>query len=356
MLLLIINGVFAVGLAGNESTIRLANGPSQYEGRLEVFVDGQWGTVCNEMWSLKDAGVVCRQLGMAHAPEDFMSGLLHYGPGTGAILMSNVECDDWDWDLAHCSHDRVTEHTCTHLQDVGVKCRAPGWAGMRLPITAEQSIIDHAVFRQAGVLDFDTQSMSSALQIDFNVNHRIKNCVFEENANAGLVIVNNHMQSGENYLQGARFRRNAGSGLVIRSPGLIISDGEFAQNGRSAFLYDPKISRYQQREITAYLNPMKRNPWHTYTIPSQETNLDIRMESNQEILLMSTSKPHETNGTVMVTVAMKDLSYVMGIQVLNSPARFTTGTLSQQFSEKISVVQNYVFPLGNPSHSSIIIQ
>lgn len=90
-------------------------------------------------------------------------------------------------------------------------------------------------------------------------------------------------------------------------------------------MYDPKISRYQQREITAYLNPTKRNPWHTYVIPTQGTQLDVRMESNQEVLLMSTSKPHEANGTVMVSVTMKDLSYVMGIQVLNAPTRFTTG-------------------------------
>ena len=45
--------------------MRLADGVTSNEGRVEVCVDGQWGTVCDHNWGSADARVVCSQLGLA---------------------------------------------------------------------------------------------------------------------------------------------------------------------------------------------------------------------------------------------------------------------------------------------------
>lgn len=61
--------------------IRLAGGDNDSSGRVEVYHNGTWGTICDDFWDIRDARVVCRELGF----EDAYSApaFAHFGQGEG---------------------------------------------------------------------------------------------------------------------------------------------------------------------------------------------------------------------------------------------------------------------------------
>ena len=98
--------------------IRLAGGATANEGRVEVYLNGTWGTVCGDYWDILDAAVVCRQLGYSSVISTYGSD--YFGPGTGPIHYGNMACKGTETYLADCLHGR--ERYCRHRNDAGVVC------------------------------------------------------------------------------------------------------------------------------------------------------------------------------------------------------------------------------------------
>ncbi|XP_071839533.1 scavenger receptor cysteine-rich domain-containing protein DMBT1-like isoform X3 [Apostichopus japonicus] len=101
-------------------TVRLVNGVGNYEGRVEVFVNGQWGTVCDDLWDISDAHVVCRMLGFSAAVEARRNA--YFGTGDDPIWLDNVECIGNETSLSECSSNNLGVHNCQHSEDAGVEC------------------------------------------------------------------------------------------------------------------------------------------------------------------------------------------------------------------------------------------
>ena len=91
-----------------------------YEGRVEVFYNNEWGTVCDDGWDLNDAQVVCRQLGFGPAIET--RGNAYYGEGYRQIKLSNLNCAGTEVTIDNCSHDGWGVQNCSHKEDTSVKC------------------------------------------------------------------------------------------------------------------------------------------------------------------------------------------------------------------------------------------
>uniref|UniRef100_A0A1X7V9H1 SRCR domain-containing protein n=1 Tax=Amphimedon queenslandica TaxID=400682 RepID=A0A1X7V9H1_AMPQE len=111
--------------------LRLVNGASYREGRLEICYGNSWGTVCDDGWSNANAQVVCRQLGYpttveSHSRSAYYRGSAYFGQGTGSIVLDDVSCVGNETSLyQQCSHRSPLSNDCTHSEDVGVVCPAP---------------------------------------------------------------------------------------------------------------------------------------------------------------------------------------------------------------------------------------
>ena len=100
--------------------VRLVGGTNESEGRVEIFYDNEWGTVCDDFWDLKDATVVCRQLGYPVAIRK--STLAEFGRGRGPIHLDNVQCQGDEDELHLCRAVKWGISDCTHREDAGVVC------------------------------------------------------------------------------------------------------------------------------------------------------------------------------------------------------------------------------------------
>ena len=102
---------------GVTSGIRLVNGRNQYEGRVEVYHSGEWQTVCDDLWDIKEAEVVCRQLGYGYAI--LAIGGAAFGQGSGGQWSRVWSCSGSEGSLDSCTS---VSTFCSHTEDASVVC------------------------------------------------------------------------------------------------------------------------------------------------------------------------------------------------------------------------------------------
>jgi len=128
------------------SDIKLEGGVSPLVGRIEVFHENEWGTVCDDEFNNSVCRVVCRQLGFGGgrclvdkptsengcADKNFTSA----NPSQ-RVWLDGVTCTGEEQSLAECLHNNWGDTDCRHKEDAGCECEAAGSATIRptLPVS-----------------------------------------------------------------------------------------------------------------------------------------------------------------------------------------------------------------------------
>ncbi|XP_028250764.1 lysyl oxidase homolog 3B isoform X3 [Parambassis ranga] len=116
--------------------VRLSGYPRKHnEGRVELFYKGEWGTICDDDFSIANAHVLCRQLGFVSA-----TGWTHsakYGKGQGKIWLDNVLCNGGEKSIEFCKSRGWGNSDCTHDEDAGVVCKDE-----KIPGFVDSNVID----------------------------------------------------------------------------------------------------------------------------------------------------------------------------------------------------------------------
>ncbi|CAG5897823.1 unnamed protein product [Menidia menidia] len=112
--------ILKVNSEPREGDLRLSGSESASEGRVEVYHDGKWGTVCDDGWDLSEAQVVCRQLNFPGAKSVVVGK--QYPQAPERIWLDDISCQGTESQLVSCGFKGWGKTDCSHKEDVGVIC------------------------------------------------------------------------------------------------------------------------------------------------------------------------------------------------------------------------------------------
>jgi deleted-in-malignant-brain-tumors protein 1 len=128
-------GVECLGVACGYGDMRLADGGTEAEGRVEVCIDNRWGTVCDNRWNENSTAVACKHLGFSEIVNEsryFSSD--KFGKGSGPVLIDYINCTGLEGNLLRCNHFTHASG-CSHDSDVGVTCMPARCSDGKLRLT-----------------------------------------------------------------------------------------------------------------------------------------------------------------------------------------------------------------------------
>lgn len=353
--------------------IRLLGGETDHEGRLQVYLDGKWGTVCDYNWNIINAALVCHQLGLALNPYDWQ--LQHAEiPNAGTtedVILSNVKCTEHDTDITTCRAEKLHlgqfDNSCSHENDVGIRCYEGAWAGLRFGVLSDRVDLQYVTIEKAGIFDYSTNEFKPALQMDF-ARHNLENVRIVNNLQDGLGVIYSDIYGGNgiNNVKNSEFSMNRGNGISLKQLGLQVMGSMIEKNRGSGINHDYVLSAVEQREIASWFHVPNDLPdfneeesnYKPIVLPKHTENIHLELNQIRHMITNPVQgEPIETRFEITCQPG-----YVIGIQLLNPIENRSTEDIwftdSQTEDPRIDVWQLKrdltTFPVSSSSYGIIL--
>ncbi|XP_006826010.1 uncharacterized protein LOC102805966 [Saccoglossus kowalevskii] len=252
------------------ASIRLVDGGGLHQGRLEININGKWGTVSKDTWEQAETDVACRHLG-------FSGGTLSTSPpGTGNMWIDDIDCTGTEATLFECINLSIGQDDYDHTRDVGLECtgsqnrvlqhnywRGIIFTGLSPLVTSLLQNVD--ISFTSGTQPSD---IAGSVEVEGNPptfeNVNITNCLtsgilVSSSPNSVSIqdtVIYNCMNGitvssvdGSIDITSVSALSNHGYGILISPSGIVssnlvvsISEGLLENNGRSAITYDTTVS------------------------------------------------------------------------------------------------------------------
>ena len=328
--------------------LRLVEGPSPWEGKVEIWFNNTWLPVCMRSYQY-EYKIACRQLGY-----EWMKSYHNNTNGKDNMFLHNFRCDaDQSDNITDCNRKNWTSSSSCTANVLYVSCKTPYWAGIHLAVTSKKSFLSNVDIQYAGfAYREDLKIPGIAFRIDLS-RHNISGVSVRNSAGIGFQMMYTDPFKTSHDIMNSTVTKTELDGIRLETSFVNLMRVNVINTKGYGFLY--------------HFNWNSLNK-HVLTIADETVKKIIQMCSENETFIDDSSLVYYLVVTARSSVACQRIitvsqNYTIGLQLIhhdvNSSAPFHIYSTRNKTSSKLWDIESIRWsnrPIWVTHNSSILLE
>ena len=328
--------------------LRLVEGPSPWEGKVEIWFNNTWLPVCMRSYQY-EYKIACRQLGY-----EWMKSYHNNTNGKDNMFLHNFRCDaDQSDNITDCNRKNWTSSSSCTANVLYVSCKTPYWAGIHLAVTSKKSFFSNVDIQYAGfAYREDLKIPGIAFRIDLS-RHNISGVSVRNSAGIGFQMMYTDPFKTSHDIMNSTVTKTELDGIRLETSFVNLLRVNVINTKGYGFLY--------------HFNWNSLNK-HVLTIADETVKKIIQMCSENETFIDDSSLVYYLVVTARSSVACQRIitvsqNYTIGLQLIhhdvNSSAPFHIYSTRNKTSSKLWDIESIRWsnrPIWVTHNSSILLE
>lgn len=328
--------------------LRLVEGPSPWEGKVEIWFNSTWLPVCMRSYQY-EYKIVCRQLGF-----EWVKSYHNDSNGKDNMFLHNVRCDaDQGDNVTDCNRNNWTSSSSCPANVLYVSCKTPYWAGIHFTVTSKKSFLSNVDIQYAGFAYREDLGIPGiACRIDLS-HHNISGVSVRNSAGIGFQMMYSDPFKTSNDIMNSTVSETELDGIRLETPFVNLLRVNVIYTKGYGFLYHFNWNSLNKHVLTIADETVKKR---IQTCSENETFID---DSSLVYYLAVTARSSEACQRI-ITVSK---NYTIGLQLIhhdvNSSAPFHIYSTRNKNSSKLWDIQSIKWsnrPIWMTHNSSILLE